>query len=101
MELNLEIPIEQTRCKIISTHFTEPLHGINSGMHKMVGKSYKNYIKEKKETRDEVLRTCYRVGGWTWDRRDVIIVDENENEIIDKIDQLPEPKQFNPDFLDI
>lgn len=86
MEIDSKIP-DRGKCKINAINHTSISFGKNEDMHELIGKTIEYKIGQHGETFG-----C-KAGGWLWDKRDVTIIYEKIH--------LPEPKQFNPDFLDI
>lgn len=85
-------------CKIVTINYTKKEFGVNDSMYDLIGHTLKYKISTyKSESMGNSNKICYRINGCLWDKRDLIIISINN----DKAKPLPEPKQFNPDFLDI
>jgi len=94
-------PIYKSRkgqCKVIGCNFTKEAYGTNREMIGMVGSDKvldfeTDKIKDKKHEQS----IAYRIGRYVWDRKDLMVVDENGNEI-DEF-PIPKPVQFNTNSL--
>jgi len=85
-------------CKIVSIDFTKNRFGTNRDMVAQVSDTHvRNYETERLNDNSGKRGTAYRIGKWVWDKRDLIIVDEKGNEIVEFPN--PEPVQFNANTL--
>jgi len=87
-------------CIITSSYYTKTTYGANTQMiRKIDDKKVVNYKTERIRNNEGNRSVGYRIGSWVWDRRDLEMVDENGEEIIEF--PIPEPVQFNTNFLDV
>ena len=85
-------------CKIAGIHFTDKTFGLNSKMRGEISdETVYNYSTERLNDNEGQPTVGYRIGAWIWDKKDLIVVGEDGEEV-DEF-PVPEPVQFNTNSL--